>query len=679
MKKTIFFILINIYIINIFSQETISDENQIFRDNFILAEEHTDDGNFHQAIKVYNELLVKNPENANLMFKIGFCYLNTAMEKEKSVEYLEKAVKSVTDNYDPFDYKIHEAPREAFFYLGKAYHFNHKFDKAIEIYNDLKSMITDEDFVKRINREIEICGYAKELVKHPINMIVANLGANVNSPYSEHSPLVSADETILIFTSKREGNTGGKRTDDGQYFEDIYATYKINNEWIEAQPISDSINTLGHEASIGISPDGRQLYIYKDDNGDGNIYYSKQEGLDWTVPVKLGTEVNTKAKETHASLSAEGDKLYFTSNRKGGYGGLDIYITRKLPDGTWGKAQNLGTKINTPYDEEGPFIHYDGITLFFSSKGHKSMGAFDIFSSTLQEDNTWTEPSNIGYPINTTDDDVFYWVTPDGRRAYYASHQQGSIGDNDIYIINLPESHVRNLTVLTGIPTSSVGDILLNAEITVTDKETGDIVGIYKPDPKSGQYMIIVPRGKVYEITINVEGYAETTEDLKVPEEPFEESQEVIKLKPVELVQEYYINQTILFGFDKFKTPKSQTYIYEEVLDILAIYMNKNPNCVIEIGGHTDAIGSNEYNMILSEKRAGFVKNYLLNKGVKNENIVIKGYSEDIPIAINENPDGSDSPEGRKFNRRITFKIIKEGKEKLIFKPIGIPDQYSVN
>lgn len=677
MKKKILLISILLLFINTtYSQLIKSTDSNSFEKKYYNADAYIDDGNFQKAIEIYKNLLQTVPDNANINFKIGYCYIHTAQEKNKAIKYLEKAIKNITNDYNPNSYKETKAPLETYFYLGKAYHFNYEFKKAINIFNELKGKLTNKDNLLNddINHEIETCNNAVELVKHPINMVVTNLGKNINTIYDEHSPVVSGDQTVLIFTSKRKGNTGGKQTTDGQYFEDIYASYKIGNNWAYAQQISDSINTPGHEASIGLSFDAKLLFIYKDDNGDGNIYYSKKEGLDWSKPKKLGYPINTKAKETHASLSFDGKTLYFTSNRKGGYGGLDIYRVKKLPNGKWSKAQNLGPTINTKYNEDGPYIHPDGITLFFSSQGHNTMGGFDIFSSTINEDGTWTEPENMGYPINTTDDDVFYMPTLDGRQAYYASHQKGSIGHDDIFLIDLPESSVRNQTVITGIATTKDGKILRDAQITVTDDKSGNLMGVYSPNSKTGRYLIILPRGKKYNVTIEAPGYSTTTTDIVVQKKPFEQSKTVVKLKPVKLLKEYYVNKTILFGFDKDKTNKEQKYIYTEILDVLARYLKNNTNTIIEIDGFADATGPAKYNYYLSLCRANFVKNYLINKKVPEKCLLVKGFGEENPIAKNNNDDGSACIEGRKYNRRVEFKIIKKGQELLIFKPIGIPD-----
>ncbi|MBE9468588.1 MAG: PD40 domain-containing protein [Bacteroidetes bacterium] len=682
MQKTILFLSVFLLFTNTaYSQIIKSSENNSFENKFYTADAYIDDGNFQKAIEIYEKLLETVPDNGNLNFKIGYCYIHTAQEKGKAITYLKKAINNITDEYNENSYKETKAPLEAYFYLGKAYHFNYEFYKAIEIFNKLLTKLSEKEILltDSINQEIISCKNAIELVKHPINMIVTNLGDKINTEYDEHSPVVSGDQTVLIYTSKRKDNTGNKLTTDGQYFEDIYASYKIGDNWSPAQQISDSINTSGHEASIGLSFDGNQLFIYKDDNGDGNIYSSNKDAIEWSAPKKLEFPINTKAKETHASLSFDGNTLYFTSDRKGGYGGMDIYRVKKLPNGKWSNALNLGPTINTKYNEEGPYIHPDDITLFFSSQGHKTMGGFDIFASTQNEDGKWAEPENIGYPINTTDDDVFYIPTLDGRKAYYASHQIGSIGRDDIFIIDLPESSVRNQTVITGTLINKSGEIIREAQITVNEDHTGTFMGVYSPNNNTGRYIIILPRGKKYNITIEAPGYTTTTTDVTVPKKSYDQTKKIVKLNPVELLKKYYVNKTVLFDFDKHETDKKLTFIYTEILDVLAEYLTNNPNTIIEISGFADATGPADYNYQLSVRRANFVKNYLLNKKIKSENLIIKGFGEDNPIAKNNYEDGSVCIEGRKYNRRVEFKIIKKGKEPLSLKPIGIPDKFLFN
>jgi len=490
---------------NLFSQNLPDslDELSTFT-KYTAAESFLDDENYGAALPIYLDLISRDPNNANFNFKVGFCYLNTHLEKEKSVSFLEKAVANYSDNYDAEAYTEKYAPIESWYFLGNAYLLNYKFDDALAVLNKLLTIIpaSDSSFIKEIKHTISYCQNGKELVKKPIDIIVTNLGDSINSEYSEHSPVFTADESVLIFTSKRVGSTGEKLTPDGQYYEDIYISNKIDGKWSSPKGIGNSINTDKHEASIGLSVDGQQLLIYRDDNQDGNIYISTLNGDIWGEPEKLGSTVNTKYRESHASLSADGKSLYLASARPGGYGGMDIYVVKKLPNGEWSEAQNLGLNVNTEYDEDGPFIHPDGVTLFFSSQGLSSMGGFDIFATEIDNENKKCSlATNLGYPINTTDDDVFYNPTPDGKSAYYSSFRNGGKGHDDLYLLTLPEGDEKNLTVMTGLVTVD-GKPASDASLTVTNTESGDIFGSYIPNSKSGKYLLVLPSDKKYNIEV---------------------------------------------------------------------------------------------------------------------------------------------------------------------------------
>jgi len=702
MRNIIITTIISLLILNTAVYSQSSDKRQ-----FILADDYIDVGNYQKALEIYDSLLSKDIDNANLNFKMGYCYLNTKLNKHKAIPYLEKAVKNVSEKSDPSNHNEKNAPIEAFFELGRAYRFNYQFKQAIDTLSYLLKTYTNEeedvDFIKLINREIQICRNGIELTANPIGISVTNLGSGINSTFDEHSPVFSADESVMIFTSKRQG-TGIETTSDGQFYEDIYISYKKDNNWTDPQSISPFINTTGHEASIGLSVDGQDLFIYKDDNGDGNIYISQLNGDVWTVPVKLGPTINTKSRETHASLSSDGITLYFTSNREGGYGGMDIYVSKKLPTGEWGEAKNLGPQINTEYNEEGPFIHPDGVTLFFSSQGHKTIGEYDIFTSTLnEENNSWSEPINIGYPINTTEDDVFYVPTTDGNRAYYATQNTEGFGKSDIFLLNLPEKDKTPLIVMTGKVFDNQNNTIANTIITVTNAESKDIVGTFTPNSKTGKYLFILDPGKNYHLKYEAPDFKPFEETIFAAEDSsFQKLQRAILLKTVilekfnievkankpikpikETEQQYLITKNyptetivpcnIIFEFNKVDPDK-----ISPELDTLAMYLLKNPEAKIEIGGHADSQGPEPYNLSLSMKRALFAYNYLLKKGVKKECMITKGYGESIPIAINTNADGTYNKESQRFNRRVEFKVIKQGKNLLLIKQINVPDEFKI-
>ncbi len=502
-------------------------------DKYQLAEQFVEEGNYYKALDIYLELLKTREDNANLQFKVGFCYLNTSNDKEKAIPHLEKAITNTSIDYQTFDLNEEKAPIESLFFLGEAYMVNYRFDDAIKTFLKLKEEIgsSEKQFIEEIDYEIACCNTAKELVLNPVDMTVSNLGVNINTPYIEHSPVISGDEQTLIFTSQREGTTGNTQTADGQYFEDIFISKYKNDEWQKAEPISTNINTKTHEASIGLSFDGKHLFIYKDDGNDGNIYISTFNDTVWSVPQPMPKPINTKYKETHACMSFDQQEIYFTSDRKGGYGGLDIYRVRKLPNGKWSKAQNLGPDINTPFDEDGPYLHPDGTTLFFASKGHKTMGGFDIFSSE-NVNGQWQKPKNIGYPINTPNDDIYYIPSVDGRRAYYSSFANNSLGEYDLFRIDLSEKNIRNQTVVAGIAQLGENQLLDDATVTVYSIDD-ELVGVYTPDATTRKFLIILPIGKTYKVEMESSNYGTINDIIQVPAAAYEQSGKVVNYKDI--------------------------------------------------------------------------------------------------------------------------------------------------
>ncbi len=517
-----------------------------------IAENLLANRNFTKAAKIYKELLDQSPRNTNLNFKLGVCYLNIISEKGKSVGLLEKSIQYTSSK--------NNVPIDVYFNLGKAYHTNYQFREALKVFKDLLQIISPQniDFRNEIQREVKMCKNGLELVKNPVDISIVNLGNKINSEFAEHSPGVTADESTMVFTSRRNG-TGSKLDNDGQYFEDIYITHLVNGSWSAPKGIAE-LNTNDHDASISISADGQELYIYKagfidqKNSEGGDIYVSKLEGNSWSAPKKLGPNINSKSKESHISISADRRTIFFSSDRPGGYGGMDIYTATLLPNGKWGKARNLGPAINTEFDDDAPFIHPDGKTLYFSSAGHKTMGGLDIFKS-INSKGRWTSPINIGYPINSTDDDIYYTPTPDGRRAYFASHRKGSVGRTDIFLIKTPNSEQAGLFVLKGKIVTSNGSPVGNAKITVSHKNK--TIGIYTPNTASGKFLFIIEAGKKYNLEIVAEGYRTLRTVLNIPTEyANKENHSVITLLPLTLrsKDEADYPQTLeLIDFEKSK------------------------------------------------------------------------------------------------------------------------------
>ncbi|HTF80889.1 MAG TPA: OmpA family protein, partial [Cytophagales bacterium] len=348
-------------------------------------------------------------------------------------------------------------------------------------------------------------------------------------------------------------------------------------------------------------------------------------------------------------------------DRPGGLGGKDLYKSLKADNGDWGDAINLGPTINTPYDEDGPFIHPDGVTLFFSSNGHQTMGGYDVFYSTLAEDgSTWSDPTNVGYPVNSTDDDIFFVVSPDNKRAYYTSLRAGGYGDKDNYMVSFEENRNAAIALLRGTVLDQNGKALDDVKITVTDNATGKVVGVYNANTKTGKYLFVLRSGKNYNISYEAKDFLFYSYNVDVPKKTnyFEIVKEV--QLPRIIVGSVVVLENLFFDYDKASlTAESQT----ELNNILK-FLNENPNLIVQIAGYTDSKGSSKYNKSLSVDRAKSVVAQLVSKGVEKKRLVAKGYGELEPNAPNQKEDGTDNPEGRQLNRRVELKIIEVRKEK---------------
>ncbi|MES2761168.1 MAG: OmpA family protein [Bacteroidota bacterium] len=636
-------------------------QNKDFKTKFHMADTLYDAGNYYQALPIFLELYKEDTTNANICYLVGDCYLNGRTGKANAAKYLEKAVKSIDPKYKKSKDE-RNAPILAYKLLGDAYHIHSKFDKAITAYHAYQNEMrinnkTDKDNLKDAERKIDMCNTAKSLVGNPVRVKIENMGSTVNSAYADYCPVLTADQSTMIFTSRRKGT--GDIMEEGKYLEDIYISQRTKSGWSTAEAISSKINTESNEASIGISPDGQEILIYKDDNGDGNIYSTTLNGDEWSTPVKLNSNINTKHWEPSAFISADGHAIYFVSNRPGGYGGRDIYVSQRTEKGDWGKAVNMGPLINTEYDEDAPFIHPDGVTLYFSSNGHNTMGGFDVFYSSLSDDGTkWLAPVNVGYPVNSPDDDVFYVVSPDKTKAYYSSFKEGGHGEKDNYTITFLDQKPNPLTLLKGLVKTDDGKVPKDVVITVTDNETGEIVGVYRPNSKSGQYLFILPPGKNYNIAYEADDFLFYSENRDIPKKTnYYEIYRAVQLPPV-IVGSSIVLNNIFFDFDKATLRKTSNV---ELRNIIR-FLNRYPKVVIEISGHTDSKGTPEYNAKLSQDRATAVTDYLIAKGISKARLVSKGYGETKPAAPNTKADGSDNEEGRQLNRRVELKILEIGK-----------------
>ncbi|PLX01861.1 MAG: hypothetical protein C0594_12520 [Marinilabiliales bacterium] len=608
---------------------------------------------YTKALYYYKNANSFNPDNIELNMKMAFCCLK-AFHRTEALHYLEHA-RSLNGDYTP----------KIAWMKGKAYQFIIEPDSAITEYKRYFTLVKDtasSETVQKIEKKIEECEYIKELIKTPRNVKIENVGSIVNSRFAEYCPLISADESIMIFTSRRNNTTGGEiDPESGDYYEDLYITSRNDDgEWGNPQNMGEPVNTYYHDATVGLSPDGQELLIYNDDEGNGNIYRCELMGSEWSMPEKLNDNINSEHHEPSACFSFDGRTLYFVSDKPGGLGGRDIYFSKKDSEGNWGPAQNLGAPINTAGDEDAVFLHPDGVTLYFSSNGHKTVGGYDIFKASFEE-GKWQQPQNIGYPLNTPDEDVFFVLSASGEHGYYASVRDDSYGSLDLYMVTfLKDSTIKeeepNLTLLTGFIKDEDTQKPVEARIEIIDNEENMVVAVFRSNSKTGKYLVSLPSGKNYGINVSSENYLFHSENVDIKDTTgYQEVRKDIELKRME-VGKSIVLKNIFFDYDK-ATLKEESFAELEKLRKL---LEEFESVQIEVSGHTDSRGNDDYNLKLSQQRATAVVMYLIDHGIDGSRLIAKGAGETQPIAPNENPDGSDNPEGRALNRRTEFKIISK-------------------
>lgn len=480
-----------------------NNEAKLDADYYVMMQE------YDRALKLYLNILESEPENASIKYKIGICYLNSENEKEDAIQYLEEASQKVSEKYNPNSFKEMNAPVDALFLLGSAYRVNSQLDKAIDAYTRYKSFLSpgDEYNNKLIDQYISNCRTASVMQKTPVNLEATNLGNTVNNENSNFNPVISGNGQSLAYTSpaSRQGYN-------------IFYVTQDNGVWTVPKNITSQLGGSNKfYKTTCLSHDGTTLYLVAEDPFDSDIYFSTYSRNRWSKPEEMDKPINSKSMETHASISADGNTLYFTSNRKGGEGDLDIYKSTLDSKGKWGKPVSLGPSVNTLFNEDTPFISADGNTLFFSSEGHDGMGGFDIYKIDLSD--PVAKPVNLGYPINTTDNDYFFLPVEEGNAGYYAMMNEDSYGSYDIYHIDILPPPVSNIMV-RGIIQTDVNIDTLSPDIfqiQIQNAASGETVEQPVKRDLHGQFNCELPAGD-YNISITADNFTSYSKLLKIPE-----------------------------------------------------------------------------------------------------------------------------------------------------------------
>jgi len=660
MKKFAFLITAVILSFNAFPQaEKNAEEVFLDAEYYRLYEE------YEEALPLYQQLINEGFDNAHINYRIGECLLEIPGKKDNSLVYLKKAVDNINKKFKEGSFKEKGAPVYAVFYLGKAYQVNEKLDKALETYETFKEKVGDNkdnynmDFV---NKQIESCKTARELMKNPINIEEENLGQIINSPYQNIKPVVKNDESRIIFTSKLK------------FYDAVFMSEKKDNKWGPPQNLTPQIKSDGDLYNTSLNKEGNEMLLFKANPYNGEIYKSTREDNKWTEPHKLGKNINSKYWETHACFCEDENKIYFTSNRRGGIGGLDIYVsTYDRKNQEWGKPKNLGRQINTPYNEETPFISKDGKRIYFSSQGHKGMGGFDIFYADKIGENKWSKPVNIGYPINTTDDDLFFCPVDNGNAGYMAKYTKDGYGQKDIVRIEIfSKNNPRKISLEGSIQLEEPKKKNNPGKLNITlDTIQGDTLRVFHPDSNLNFQTPIYPGS--YEVTFSGAGFKPVQKNIHInwdyPHKTYELDALLIPEK--EKTTKFINIKNVFFDFDKSSIKLKE----KKKLDTITYLMEEHPKLKVEIIGHTDSKGSEKYNKKLSIRRAEAVAQYLKKQNISAERITTKGKGEKYPIALNTLENGEDCPEGREYNRRAEINPITKENKHIVNKKISIPNE----
>ncbi|HYK75988.1 MAG TPA: OmpA family protein [Daejeonella sp.] len=630
--RKILLLLLLCFAITAFGQKANTSANKQAQKAYALAGQFIADKIFGKAIEQLKLALEADPNFAAAQQQLGDIYrrlsdYNNAKESYRKVLEIDAELTPLT-----------------YFGLAESELNTGEYAEALQHFQKYAGFPGLSDQSKKlVDKFIADCEFSIEAIKHPVNFNPVNLGSGVNTKDQEYLPVVTADEETLIFTRQARQN------------EDFYKSIKKDGVWIKSEYLSDNINTtMYNEGAQCISPDGLYMFFTGCNRPDGlgrcDIYVSKREGKNWSKPFNIGPPVNTPGWESQPSLSADGKTLYFVSTRPGGYGGYDIWKSDLKADGSWSNPVNLGPEINTPYDEQSPFIHPDDHSLYFSSNGWPGLGNKDLFVSRKDPAGNWQKPQNLGYPINTFGEESGLTISSDGKTAFFAADRPGGFGGLDIYSFELPV-HLRPKPVnyVKGIVFDKNSQEVLDAKVQIINLATNKTVFEENSDEESGEFMATMLVGNSFGLTVSKDNYlfysANFTLENQRDNKPFHIKVPLQKIEVGGLV----VLNNIFFDTNKYNLLSESKVELQQLI----VFLNQNPKTVIEIGGHTDNVGDDKSNLLLSENRAKTVYNFLINNKINPSRLSYKGYGESRPVADNT------SEEGRRTNRRTEFKIIK--------------------
>jgi len=617
------------------------------KNGFIKAVQEADifyyyDQNYEKAAELYQALLINYPDNSNLCAKLGICDLNLDGKRADALKLLSKASLNVVKNDKEYVEYGEKAPLDTYLYLAISYHQNDSLQKAIALYSDAKKKLSGSKAFKEeyIDLQIRDCRYALEMKKKPLTIITGLFTQWLSDYPGACNPVLAKNDSVFIFTQKTNSKTR------------ILCSYK-SGTWKKPVDITKQLGGYDKLYSNSITGDGEMLIIYMDDGGDGNLYFSQRRDSTWTKIKSVGKPINTIYWQSHGFITPDGKTMYFSSNKPGGEGELDIWYSEKGPNGKWQEPKNCGNVINTPYNEDTPFFDEASGALIFSSVGHTSMGGYDVFRS-IKKNGTWTNPIGMPFAFNNTQENTFF-ILNNNKPGFITSLYNDSTKTRNIYSI-VAEDPADKITLGKG--TISLQDGMAidpkQTRIWLTDsKKAGLPKNIVLVD--SASYKFEIKPGD-YQLFVSHTGYKTDTINLSIP--LYYSSNYVSvnsSLIPDKVFGgEFLTINNILFDFNSFKLTEEAKSALESLKSVLISY----PELKVEIAGYTDAKGSKEYNMLLADKRAQSVINHLTESGASPSRFIKKAFGKSDFVAVNFNSNGSDNPEGRKYNRRVTFGIV---------------------
>jgi outer membrane protein OmpA-like peptidoglycan-associated protein len=643
--------------------------------------------NFVEALSKYLAAERLDSADASIQLKIGVTYLSTN-KKYLALPYLENAYKTKHDIDPAINY-----------YIGCAHQERLHFQKALEHFRIFKRK--HKRMSPLADQRIEQCQMADSMTRRDSGIKVELLPSPINTTYYDFAPLLDSGETTLIFTSARDTSKKDIRNHN-QLFESVMVSDKIGGEWTEPKNLDANVNHEAHDAATYLSPDGTTLVLYYGDSRD--LFTSKYSGgyksqrlEGWGKPEPMPAPINMISWESSGCFSPDGQFFFFASDRNEGYGDLDIYMCRRMPDGRWDQPTNLGPQVNTPANEDAPFMHADG-TLYFGSEGHPGLGNYDIFKTRLVG-TKWQKPENLGWPVNSPEYENYFFLSPDKKHGYFTSVRESGVGNTDIFMATFPEevkidvvtlgikqradsiARVDSLSLITKanpmeldsiennsfvdpsiqaefhVATEFRGKVLdeedgkpLHAEIVLVDNKTNKILTRAYSNRKNGVFIIIIPHGGNYGVSASCNGYLFTSMNFDVP--AFASSQTIETAIFMSKAQVGSKSTLKNIFFDSGKSDLRSESVNE--LTRLADLLTNNPRLRVQINGHTDSFGDNLTNKVLSLKRAQSVVDYLVKNGIDASRVKAVGYGEERPLVSND-----DEQEGREINRRTEIEVVE--------------------